>query len=205
MPILYEYLQRNRGHKRPSMTEVVRYIKAYYKTFAKLTEERHPGRKFFDPLFEYQIPKFEKMEVLTEDLLDMIQKAKNSPGIFTIGFSPSNTDSSVNSLTGADFELCMVDHSSSNRKRSRSKSSNARRKAGKISSDGGQENLGKAYFKPSPRPNNNILQLQLNLQSRNRPSQQQSSEMESKQSLSSPHSIQKEQTYKLDLQLEVAV
>jgi len=53
MPILYEYLQRNRGHKRPSMTEVVRYIKAYYKTFAKLTEERHPGRKFFDPLFEY--------------------------------------------------------------------------------------------------------------------------------------------------------
>jgi len=110
------------------------------------------------------------MEVLTEDLLDMIQKAKNSPGIFTIGFSPSNTDSSVNSLTGADFELCMVDHSSSNRKRSRSKSSNARRKAGKISSDGGQENSGKASFKPLPRPNNNILQLQLNVQSRNRPS-----------------------------------
>jgi len=33
MPILYEYLQRNRGHKRPSMAEVVRYINAYYKTF----------------------------------------------------------------------------------------------------------------------------------------------------------------------------
>ena len=108
------------------------------------------------------------MEILTEDLRDMIKKAKNSPGIFNKVLSPSNTDSSVNSLTGADFELCMVDHSSSNRKRSRS--SNARRKAGKISSDGGQENSGKAYFKPSPLPNNNILQLQLNVQSRNRPS-----------------------------------
>jgi hypothetical protein len=52
MPILYEYLQRNRGRKRPSMAEVVRYINAYYKTFSKLTEERHPGRKFFDHLFE---------------------------------------------------------------------------------------------------------------------------------------------------------
>jgi hypothetical protein len=110
------------------------------------------------------------MEILTIDLREMIKKAKKSPGIFNKVLSPSNTDSSVNSLTGADFELCMLDHSSYNRKRSRSRSSNARRKAGKISSDSGQENQGKAYFKPSPHPNNNILQLQLNVQSRNRPS-----------------------------------
>ena len=58
LPILYEYMQRNRGRKRPSMAEVVRYIKAYYKVFSKLTDERHTGRKFFDPLLEYQIPKF---------------------------------------------------------------------------------------------------------------------------------------------------
>jgi hypothetical protein len=54
------------------MSEVVRYIKAYYKAFSKLTEERYAGRKFFDLLSKNQIPKFHKMEDMTEDLLNLI-------------------------------------------------------------------------------------------------------------------------------------
>jgi len=64
------------------MSEVVRYIKAYYKAFSKLTEESHAGaryvhertvlRKFFDILSKNQIPKFHKMEKITEDLLNLI-------------------------------------------------------------------------------------------------------------------------------------